>query len=145
MRFSRIHNHQNRYDSQAGSLVDAVFFRRLAGRGEPSDPVGGMAGFGAGSAVPVVSVSAGALLGCASPAERFRRHIENKLHYVRDETMGEDKCRIRSGSAPQILAGIRNAAITLLWALEIDNIAEVLRANAWHPQRLFAKLGITNN
>lgn len=72
-------------------------------------------------------------------------HIENKLHYVRDETMGEDKCRVRSGSAPQILAGIRNAAITMLRALEIDNIAQALRANAWHPQRLFAKLGITNN
>jgi predicted transposase YbfD/YdcC len=72
-------------------------------------------------------------------------HIENKLHYVRDETMGEDKCRIRSGSAPQILAGIRNAAITMLRALEIDNIAQALRKNAWHPQRLFAKLGITNN
>lgn len=76
-----------------------------------------------------------------------RQHwqIENKLHYVRDETMGEDKCRLRSGSAPQVLAGFRNAAITLLRALGVDNIAQALRQNAWHPQRLFTKLGIMKN
>lgn len=72
-------------------------------------------------------------------------HIENKLHYVRDVTMGEDRCRIRHGSAPQILAGLRNAAITLLRALEIDNIAHALRENAWHSHRLFTTLGIFKN
>ncbi len=45
-----------------------------------------------------------------------RRHwgIENRLHYIRDVTLGEDACRVRSGSAPQILAGVRNAALHLL-------------------------------
>jgi len=40
--------------------------------------------------------------------------IENRLHYVRDVTFGEDACRVRTGHAPQNLAAIRNLAITLL-------------------------------
>jgi hypothetical protein len=40
--------------------------------------------------------------------------IENGLHWVRDVTMGEDKCRVRKGSAPQALAALRNAAIHLV-------------------------------
>jgi len=40
--------------------------------------------------------------------------IENELHSVRDVTLGEDACRVRSGDAPQVLAAIRNAVIHLL-------------------------------
>ncbi len=40
--------------------------------------------------------------------------IENRLHYVRDVTLGEDACRVRSGSAPQALACLRNATMHLL-------------------------------
>jgi predicted transposase YbfD/YdcC len=40
--------------------------------------------------------------------------IENKRHYVRDVTFGEDRSRLRRGDAPQILACLRNLAITLL-------------------------------
>ena len=45
-----------------------------------------------------------------------RRHwsIENRLHYVRDVSMGEDACRVRSGHAPQLLAALRNLAIGLI-------------------------------
>ena len=67
--------------------------------------------------------------------------IENGVHYVRDVTFGEDASRIRSGGAPQILAAMRNAALTLLRALGTDNIAEALRENAWNPQRLLAIFG----
>src|SRR5208283_5048538 len=41
-------------------------------------------------------------------------HIENRLHYVRDVSLGEDACRVRSGSAPQLLAGLRNTVIGLI-------------------------------
>jgi predicted transposase YbfD/YdcC len=41
-------------------------------------------------------------------------HIENRLHYVRDVSLGEDACRVRSGSAPQLLAGLRNVVIGLI-------------------------------
>src|SRR5207302_2753233 len=40
--------------------------------------------------------------------------IENELHHVRDVTLGEDACRVRKGSAPQVLAAVRNAVIHLL-------------------------------
>ena len=38
--------------------------------------------------------------------------IENQLHDVRDVTLGEDARRVRTGSAPQVLAALRNAAST---------------------------------
>lgn len=40
--------------------------------------------------------------------------IENGLFHVRDVTFKEDACRVRSGAAPQALAEIRNAALTLI-------------------------------
>ena len=67
--------------------------------------------------------------------------IENKVHWVRDETFGEDRCRVRSGSAPQILAGVRNLVINWLRSHKTVNLAAALRENAWNPQRLFAMLG----
>ena len=40
--------------------------------------------------------------------------IENYSHYVRDVTFNEDKSPIRTGSGPQIRAGLRNFAIGIL-------------------------------
>ena len=40
--------------------------------------------------------------------------MENGLHYVRDVTLGEDASRVRKGSAPEILAGLRNSIIHLV-------------------------------
>src|SRR5262245_10441348 len=40
--------------------------------------------------------------------------IENRVHYVRDVAFGEDACRVRTGRAPQNLAAVRNAIISLL-------------------------------
>ena len=52
--------------------------------------------------------------------------IENRLFCVRDVTMREDQCRVRSGNGPQVLAALRNAAITLLRRMGFTNIAEGL-------------------
>jgi hypothetical protein len=68
--------------------------------------------------------------------------IENRSHYVRDVTLGEDASRIRKGSGPEIMAGFRNAAIGLLRATGATNIAETLRRNAPQIASLFTKLGI---
>ena len=46
--------------------------------------------------------------------ERFwRGHwtIENRLHYVRDETLGEDRCQVHTGTTPQVLATLRNGIL----------------------------------
>jgi len=74
----------------------------------------------------------------------WREHwgIENRVHYVRDVAFGEDLCRVRSGSAPQILAACRNAAINLLRMQNCPNITAALREHAYQPRKLLAKLGI---
>lgn len=59
--------------------------------------------------------------------------IENRLHWIRDMTFGEDACRVRKGSAPRILASFRNAAISLLNAAGCTNIAARLRRHAAQP------------
>jgi Transposase DDE domain len=59
--------------------------------------------------------------------------IENRLHWVRDESLGEDRCRVRTGEAPEILAGIRNAALWLMRATSLTNIAAALRRHAAKP------------
>ena len=61
--------------------------------------------------------------------------IENGLHYVRDVTLGEDASRVRKGSAPTILAGLRNAALVLLQRLELGSVAEAIRACVFRPKR----------
>jgi predicted transposase YbfD/YdcC len=39
--------------------------------------------------------------------------IENRSHYVRDETLGEDRCRVRRGSGAQGLAALRQGRFKL--------------------------------
>lgn len=72
-------------------------------------------------------------------------HIENRLHWVRDVTFAEDACRVRTGSAPQNLSAVRNAAISLLRLLRTDNIAAALREHAYKVERLFAKFNRWNH
>ena len=40
--------------------------------------------------------------------------IENRLHYVRDVTCCEDQARANAGHAPQVLAALRNTALTVV-------------------------------
>lgn len=68
--------------------------------------------------------------------------IENRSHYVRDVTFGEDASQIEKGYAPQILAGLRNGLIAAMRAEGAKNIAAALRQNALKVPRLLAKLGI---
>jgi hypothetical protein len=48
--------------------------------------------------------------------ELSRAHwgIENGSHYRRDVTLGEDQSRVRKGSAPEVLAGLRNSIIHMV-------------------------------
>ena len=53
--------------------------------------------------------------------------IENELHYKRDVTLGEDASRIRKGTAPQVMAALRNSVIHLLRQEVGPNLASALR------------------
>jgi predicted transposase YbfD/YdcC len=74
--------------------------------------------------------------------ELVRGHwgIENSSRYVRDVTFGEDHSRLRSGHAPQIMAALRNLAITLIHRQGSSQIAATRRHFAAHPRRAFALL-----
>lgn len=64
---------------------------------------------------------------------RAHWHIENRLHYVRDVTLGEDACRVRTGSSPQALAALRNGVIHLLEGVEAPSKAAAMRRFSAHP------------
>jgi predicted transposase YbfD/YdcC len=63
--------------------------------------------------------------------------IENSLHYVRDVTFAEDRSRIRTGHAPQLLAACRNLALTLIHRSGSSHIAASRRSFSYHPRRAF--------
>jgi predicted transposase YbfD/YdcC len=67
--------------------------------------------------------------------------IENRNHYVRDETMGEDRCQVHTGHGAQALAAFRNGILTLLRSQGRENIAAALRHFANSPQLALRTIG----
>lgn len=67
--------------------------------------------------------------------------IENRDHYVRDETMGEDRCQVHTGQAAQTLAALRNGIITALRYQGWHNIAEALRHYGNSVQQALCLIG----
>jgi len=62
------------------------------------------------TSIPEPQLDPGGLLDLA----RAHWQIENRLFRVRDGTFAEDLCRVRTGAAPQALAHLRDAALTLI-------------------------------
>ncbi|MGW3613916.1 transposase [Micromonospora sp. NPDC005163] len=69
--------------------------------------------------------------------------IENKVHWVRDVTYVEDRSQIRISTGPQVMAALRNAAISALRLTGVTNIAAANRHHARDSNRPRALLGIT--
>jgi predicted transposase YbfD/YdcC len=78
-------------------------------------------------------------------ADLIRGHwsIENKVHWVRDVTYDEDRSQIRTGTGPQVMAALRNLAISALRLTGATNIAAATRHHARNANRTLALLGIT--
>ena len=68
--------------------------------------------------------------------------IENRTHWVRDVTFDEDRCQIRTGAAPQVMAALRNMTISLLRLAGKPNIAAALRRNAAHHNEALALVAV---
>lgn len=68
--------------------------------------------------------------------------IENRLHYVRDVTFGEDACQVRTGAGPQVLAALRNTVIGTLRRAGYTNIAAALRSFAARPHDALRLIGL---
>ena len=66
--------------------------------------------------------------------------IENRLHWCRDVTYDEDRSQVRTGNAPQVMATLRNTAISLLRLIGWTNIAAGLRHHARDPTRIITCL-----
>lgn len=66
--------------------------------------------------------------------------IENRAHWVRDVVYDEDRSQVRTGSAPQVMATLRNTAISLLRLSGATSIAAALRHHAARPERPVALL-----
>ena len=61
--------------------------------------------------------------------------IENRAHRVRDVTFDEDRSQIRTGHGPQVMATLRNTALSLHRLDGSTNIAASLRYHAANSQR----------
>lgn len=66
--------------------------------------------------------------------------IENGLHHVRDVTLGEDRCRVRRGNAPRVLASLRNVAVYLPRRTGHPSVAAAAREMAARPELALAML-----
>lgn len=59
--------------------------------------------------------------------------IENRLHYRRDVTLGEDACQVRMAGAPQALAALNGGVLALMDWLGVSNVASQMRHFCAHP------------
>jgi predicted transposase YbfD/YdcC len=69
--------------------------------------------------------------------------IENKDHYVRDETLGEDRCQLHSGHAAQAFAAVRNAVLNVLRYQGWSSIPAALRHYGASVPKTLALLGVS--
>jgi predicted transposase YbfD/YdcC len=68
--------------------------------------------------------------------------IENGLHYKRDVTLGEDACRVRTQTAPQVLASLRNSIVHLLSTTAAESLAAAVRTMSNCFGKALALLGL---
>ncbi|HEX5347640.1 MAG TPA: hypothetical protein VFW64_11175 [Pseudonocardiaceae bacterium] len=83
----------------------------------------------------------------ANPADvlafnRGQWGIENREHYVRDVTFDEDRSQVRTGSSPQIMAAMRNIAISLLRLAGWTNIKQATEKMSRRLDHVLTLLGV---
>jgi predicted transposase YbfD/YdcC len=83
------------------------------------------------------------LAGAGRLLELVRGHwtIENRVHYVRDVTLGEDASQVRVGNIPQVMAAFRNAALAVLRKDGYANVAAARRYLAANPKQALRLIG----
>ena len=71
-----------------------------------------------------------------------RRHweLENRGHWRRDVTLGEDGCQVKQGKAAQVLAALNNGVLMLMDRLGVTNVAAQMREFAANPLAAVALL-----
>ena len=69
--------------------------------------------------------------------------IENRLHSVKDVTMGEDRSTVHTDNGPKIRAALRNTAVSLLRRAGFSTIAARMRYNCGHPEAALQVLSLS--
>jgi len=69
--------------------------------------------------------------------------IENRDHYVRDQTLGEDRCQLHTGNAAQALAALRNGVVSTLRYQGWESIAAALRHYGASVKNALSLIGAT--
>ena len=59
--------------------------------------------------------------------------VENRIHWIRDKVFQEDKCRVRKGVLPRVLAALTNLAISLFRLLRVRNVSRFTDQNHCRP------------
>jgi predicted transposase YbfD/YdcC len=72
--------------------------------------------------------------------KRGHWQIENGLHYVLDETLGEDRSTVHLDAGPSVLACLRGAVVSLLHRAGIAQIAKQVRYHSRHPETVLPLL-----
>jgi predicted transposase YbfD/YdcC len=82
-------------------------------------------------------------VGVSQIEQVWRGHwtIENKVHWVRDVTMGEDANQTHTGPAQHVMAALRNAALNLFRQEGWTNIADAFRHHGASVDRALALIG----
>ncbi|EFH80734.1 ISAs1 family transposase [Ktedonobacter racemifer] len=60
--------------------------------------------------------------------------IENRLHYRRDVTMGEDASQVRLAGAPAALAALNGGGLAMMDWLQVNNVASAMRHFCAQPR-----------
>jgi predicted transposase YbfD/YdcC len=64
--------------------------------------------------------------------------IENKLHYRRDGSLGEDACQTRTGTVSGLLAQLNSTVLSLMDRAAVRNVARQMRYFDAHPEQALA-------
>ena len=73
-------------------------------------------------------------------AQLIRAHwaVENRLHWRRDATLGEDRCGVRFPPVAQMLAVLNTVVLSLMDVHQVKNVARQRRRFASHPDEALA-------
>ncbi len=73
-------------------------------------------------------------------AHLIRAHwaVENRLHWRRDATLGEDRCGVRFPPVAQMLAVLNSVVLSLMDLHQVPNVARQRRRFASHPDEALA-------
>jgi hypothetical protein len=66
--------------------------------------------------------------------------IENRLHWRRDVTLGEDACQTRTGPVPSLLAQLNSTVLGLMDRAGVRNVARQMRYFDAHVEQALALL-----